>query len=98
MRWVWIGRVLAAAACTPMPRKGLPCGDMDPVGITGAMAYDRFSDRVFAVAETAGGSHTLVGLDLGTGTVEVRAGVDPPMGDTTAYLQAGALTVSDGRV
>src|SRR3954447_1273702 len=25
---------------TPMPRKGLPCGDMDPVGITGAMAYD----------------------------------------------------------
>jgi outer membrane protein assembly factor BamB len=83
---------------TPMPRKGLPCGDIDPVGIIGAMAYDRFTGRVFAVAETAGGSHTLVGLDLDTGTVEVRAGVDPPKGDTTAYLQAGALTVSEGRV
>jgi polyvinyl alcohol dehydrogenase (cytochrome) len=83
---------------TPMPRRGLPCGDIDPVGITGAMAYDRFTGRVFAVAETAGGSHTLVGLDLDTGTVEVRAGVDPPKGDTTAYLQAGALTVNDGRV
>lgn len=83
---------------TPMPRKGLPCGDIDPVGITGAMAYDRFTGRVYAVAETAGGSHTLVGLDLDTGIVEVRASVDPPRGDTIAYLQAGALTVTDGRV
>jgi len=83
---------------TPMPRKGLPCGDIDPVGIIGTMAYDRFTSRVFAVAETAGGSHTLVGLDVDTGTVEVRANVDPPKGDTTAYLQAGALTVADGRV
>ena len=63
-----------------MPRKGLPCGDIDPLGITGTMAYDRITGRVFAVAETAGGSHTLVGLDAETGTVEVRASVDPPRG------------------
>jgi outer membrane protein assembly factor BamB len=83
---------------TPMPRKGLPCGDVDPLGITGTMAYDRFSGRVFAVAETAGGSHTLVGLDAETGTVEVQAMVDPPKGDTIAYQQSSALTVDDGRV
>ena len=83
---------------TPMPRKGLPCGDIDPLGITGTMAYDRFTGRLFAVAETAGGSHTLVGLDVETGTVEVQAMVDPPKGDTIAYQQGSALTVDEDRV
>ncbi|GAA3430428.1 PQQ-binding-like beta-propeller repeat protein [Kutzneria kofuensis] len=83
---------------TPMPKKGVPCGDMDTVGITGTMAYDRVTGRVFAVAETAGGSHTLVGLDVATGTVVVRAMADPPKGDTVAYLQSGGLTVNDDRV
>ena len=83
---------------TPMPKQGLPCGDIDQLGITGTMAYDRFTGRLFAVAETAGGSHTLVGLDVDTGTVEVQAIVDPPKGDTVAYEQSAALTVNDGRV
>lgn len=83
---------------TPMPKKGLPCGDVDPLGITGTMAYDRVSGRVFAVAETAGGNHTLVGLDVATGTVEVQAMADPPKGDSIAYEQSSALTVEDDRV
>lgn len=83
---------------TPMPRKGLPCGDVDSLGITGTMAYDRITGRVFAVAETAGGTHTLVGLDVETGTVEVQAVADPPKGDSIAYQQSSALTVNDDRV
>ena len=83
---------------TPMPQKGLPCGDIDPLGITGTMAYDRVTGRVFAVAETAGGSHTLVGLDAETGTIEVRAMADPPKGDTIAYQQGSGLTVNNNRV
>jgi outer membrane protein assembly factor BamB len=83
---------------TPMPKKGLPCGDVDVLGITSTMAYDRLTGRVFAVAETAGGSHTLIGLDVTTGAVVVQAMVDPPRGDSIAYQQTSALTVEDGRV
>jgi len=32
---------------TPQPQKGLPCGDIDPLGITSTMAYDRFTNRLF---------------------------------------------------
>lgn len=83
---------------TPQPQKGLPCGDIDPLGITGTMAYDRFTNRLFAVAETAGGSHTLIGMDVDTGTVEVQTMVDPPKGDSIAHQQRAALSIVDNKV
>jgi outer membrane protein assembly factor BamB len=83
---------------TPQPGSGLPCGNIDPLGITGTMAYDQPTGRVFAVAETTGGAHTLVGIDVRTGAVAVRASVEPPRGDRIAHQQRSALTVLDGRV
>src|SRR5882757_3591607 len=83
---------------TPQPQKGLPCGDIDPLGITSTMAYDRFTNRLFAVAETAGGSHTLIGMDVDTGTVEVQTMVDPPKGDSIAHQQRAALSIVDNKV
>jgi polyvinyl alcohol dehydrogenase (cytochrome) len=83
---------------TPQPLKGLPCGDIDPLGITGTMAYDRFTNRLFAVAETAGGSHTLIGMDVDTGAVVVQTMVDPPKGDSIAHQQRAALSIVDNRV
>jgi outer membrane protein assembly factor BamB len=83
---------------TPQPQSGLPCGDIDPLGITGTMAYDQATGRVFAVAETVGGGHTLYGFDVRTGQVSVRVGVEPPKGDKLAHQQRSALTVLDGRV
>jgi YVTN family beta-propeller protein len=62
------------------------------------MAYDQASGRVFAVAETTGGSHTLYGIDARTGKVVVRASVEPPKGDKLAHQQRSALTVLNGRV
>jgi outer membrane protein assembly factor BamB len=83
---------------TPVPGADLPCGDIDPLGITGTMAYDPATSRVFAVAEGAGGTHTLVGLDARTGKVAVRVELEPPRGDRLAHQQRAALTVLAGRV
>lgn len=83
---------------TPVPLANLPCGDIDPLGITGTMAFDPATSRVFAVAEGVGGTHTLVGLDLRTGAVTVRVDLEPPLGDRLAHQQRAALTVLDGRV
>jgi outer membrane protein assembly factor BamB len=82
----------------PEPLSDLPCGDIDPLGITSTMVYDPASNRVFAVAETTGGAHTLLGLNATTGAVEVQAAVEPPLGDPKAHQQRGALTLLNGRI
>jgi polyvinyl alcohol dehydrogenase (cytochrome) len=83
---------------TPVPGSDLPCGDVDPLGITSTMAYDPATALVFAVAETTGGLHTLVGIDVTTGVVRVRVPVQPPLGSPLAHQQRAALTVLAGRV
>lgn len=83
---------------TPVRKADLPCGDVDPLGITGTMAYDASTGRVFALAETTGGQHTLFGINAASGTVEVRADAKPPAGSGIATQQRSALTVQNGRV
>jgi outer membrane protein assembly factor BamB len=93
------GNVLwSVHAGTPEPLSDLPCGDIDPLGITSTMVYDPASNRVFAVAETTGGAHTLLGMNAATGMVEVRVPLEPPLGDPIAHQQRGALTLLDGRI
>jgi outer membrane protein assembly factor BamB len=82
----------------PEPASDLPCGDIDPLGITSTMVYDPTTNRVFAVAETIGGQHMLFGINADTGAVEVRVEVQPPQGDVIAHQQRGALTLLNGRV
>lgn len=83
---------------TPVPHSKLPCGDIDPLGITGAMVYDPATGLVFAAAETTHGVKTLYGLDAGTGATVVKRNIDPPKGDRIAHQQRSALTLLDGRV
>ena len=45
---------------TPVPLADLPCGDIDPLGITGTPVYDAGSGLVYAVAETSGYHHVLL--------------------------------------
>jgi polyvinyl alcohol dehydrogenase (cytochrome) len=82
----------------PVPRANLPCGNIDPLGITGTMAFDQATSRVFALAETTGGQHVLIGANVDTGAVEVRVPLEPPVGDRIAHQQRAALTVLGGRV
>ncbi|HEY3896195.1 MAG TPA: PQQ-binding-like beta-propeller repeat protein [Pseudonocardiaceae bacterium] len=82
----------------PVPGSELPCGNIDPLGITGTAVYDQASGLVFVVAETAGGRHTLAGVDLASGRVMLRRALPPPKGDELAHQQRAALTVLDGWV
>ena len=81
----------------PSPGQERPCGDIDPLGITGTPVY--LDGLVYVVAEHGGSiRHELVALDLKTGTVRWRRGVDVPGPDPTVMQQRGALTVSGGKV
>jgi len=83
---------------TPVALSTLPCGNIDPLGITGTMVYDSTTNRLFAVAETTGGMHTLFGFNATTGAVEVQVEVEPPLGTPNAHLQRPALTLLNGRI
>jgi outer membrane protein assembly factor BamB len=82
----------------PMPGRQLPCGNIDPLGITSTMVYDPGTDLVFALAETRGAHHTLFGLDAVTGEVRVSRAAEPPKGDPVAHQQRSALNLLGDRV
>jgi len=83
---------------SPARATELPCGNIDPLGITSTMVYDPATGLVFALAELTGGRHLLVGLDAATGEVAVRRDAEPPVGDRAAHQQRAALALWDGRV
>ena len=84
---------------TPVPLSSLPCGNIDPLGITGTPVFDATSGLVYAVAEHGPPvTHELVALRPADGTVAWRTGVDLPGADATAMQQRGALTISRGAV
>lgn len=93
------GRVLwRTHVGTPVRLSTLPCGDIDPLGITGTPVYDPATRRIFAVAEVTGPAHLLVGVNVGTGAIEVRRPVERPGGDPRPHLQRAALALGGGRV
>ncbi|MGZ3626955.1 MAG: outer membrane protein assembly factor BamB family protein [Ktedonobacteraceae bacterium] len=83
---------------TPVPLSSLPCGNIDPLGITGTPVYDPATGLVFAVAEISGPAHILVGLDVQTGQVKVRRPVDTDGMDPRAHQQRPALALANGMV
>src|SRR5260370_36299396 len=82
---------------TPVPQSDLPCGNIDPLGITGTPIYDPQTGLVYAVAEIQGPGHILVGVDVKTGHIKVRRLVDPPGMNPHAHQQRAALALSGGR-
>jgi outer membrane protein assembly factor BamB len=83
---------------TPVPRADLPCGDIDPLGITGTPVYDRGDGLVYAVAETAGYHHVLVGVSVTDGALRVERDIPTPDGEPRYDQQRPALAIEDGRV
>ena len=83
----------------PARRAELPCGNIDPSGITGTPAYDAASGLVFVATETRGAKHTLYALDVRTGRVRSQHNLDVlPGRDRLAEQQRGALLVTAGHV
>ncbi len=83
---------------SPVPLSSLPCGNIDPLGITGTPVYDPATGLVFAVAEISGPAHILVGVDVNTGQVKVRRSVDTDGMDPRAHQQRAALALANGMV
>jgi len=93
------GRVLwRTNAGTPVPLSDLPCGDIDPLGITGTPVYDQAAGLVYAVAETTGYHHVLVGLSVTDGAVRVQRDIPAPDGNPRDDQQRPGLAIEDGRV
>jgi outer membrane protein assembly factor BamB len=85
----------------PVPLKDLPCGNINPVGITGTPVFDPSSHRVYAVITTpsAGSTrHHLIGVDVRNGRLVSRRSVDVPGQDPRVENQRGALGLTRGRV
>ncbi len=83
---------------TPVPLSSLPCGNIDPLGITGTPAYDQDDGLVYAVAETTGFHHVLFGLSVSDGTVKVERDIPAPDGNPRNDQQRPGLAIGAGRV
>jgi outer membrane protein assembly factor BamB len=83
---------------TPVDGSTLPCGNIDPTGITGTPVYDAASGLVFAVAFLSGYKHELVAIDAETGALAWTKPVDPPGSHPNVEQQRSGLLVSSGRV
>src|SRR5690349_9610156 len=83
---------------TPVPLSDLPCGNIDPLGITGTPVYNPASGLVYAVAETTGFHHVLVGLSVRDGAVRIERDIPTPDGHPRYDQQRPALAIAAGRV
>jgi len=83
---------------TPVPLADLPCGNIDPLGITGTPVYDQGNGLIYAVAETSGYRHVLVGVSVANGAVQVERTIPAPDGQPRYDQQRPALALLDGRV
>ena len=83
---------------TPVDGATLPCGNINPSGITGTPAIDAGNRTVYAVGFLQPAHHVLFAVDLATGRVRWRRAIDPPGADPKVHQQRAALAVSGGRV
>jgi outer membrane protein assembly factor BamB len=90
-------RAWRAHLATPVPGGELPCGDIDPSGITGTPVVDPHAGIVYAVTFQRF-EHRLVALNLVTGRVRWRRPIDPPGADPRTHQQRAALALSRSRV
>jgi outer membrane protein assembly factor BamB len=84
---------------SPEPASLQPCGDINPIGITGSPAYDPATGSVFVVATTGRGRHTLWALNARNGHKRWHRNVDVDRSrDRNAEQQRAALLVVHNRV
>jgi outer membrane protein assembly factor BamB len=82
----------------PVPRSSLPCGNINPTGITGTPVVDPASGVLYAVAFEQPGRHELVAITVRTGHVLFRRSADPAGIVPLVHQQRAALAISGDRV
>jgi outer membrane protein assembly factor BamB len=91
-------RLWGVHLATPVSGGSLPCGNIDPSGITGTPVADPRTQTLYVVVYRSGFRHALVALDLRSGAVRWQRPIDPPGGNYTTQQQRSALALSRGRV
>lgn len=74
------------------------CGNIIPLGITGAPVVDPDSHLVYVVTEDQDAHHVLYGLSTADGHVVSQVAVDAPVGDRAYLQQRPALMLWHGHV
>jgi len=92
-RQVWVTHV-----GTPMDGSALPCGDINPSGITGTPVIDPSTGSIYVVAFEAPGAHYLVALGEADGQIQFTKLADPSGADPLVEQERGALSLAGGRV
>ena len=83
----------------PVAQRQLPCGNVDPVGITSTPVADPSTNRLYVVGMLdQPARHELFALALDTGTVLFHRMVDAVGSDPKVQNQRGALALANGRV
>ncbi len=84
---------------TPVPLSELPCGDIDPLGITGTPMYDPTTEQLYFVAELDNPiRHTLYAIHPATGNINWSRTVDPSGSVPSVEQQRGSMAISQNRV
>ena len=83
----------------PVPGGDLPCGNIDPSGITGTPVIDVSGGVLYVVANLRSGPHhELFAIGLSDGAVRWHRAIDPPGLQPAVEQQRGALALSGGKV
>jgi hypothetical protein len=84
----------------PVDGASLPCGNINPTGITATPAADPAAHTLYALAfvTASGPHHELVALDLATGKVRWQRPLDPPGLSPQVEQARAALTLANHRV
>ncbi|MHB8565946.1 MAG: outer membrane protein assembly factor BamB family protein [Nitrososphaerales archaeon] len=82
----------------PVPLSSLPCGDINPLGITGTPAIDVQAGVIFVAAFIEPGTHILFALRVSDGALLWNSTLDPPGMNVMYQQQRGALAIADGYV
>ena len=82
----------------PMSGSSLPCGNVDPVGVTSTPVVDASANRIYVVGMVQPGRHMLFELDLSSGHLVDSVRVDANGADPLVHNQRAALVLSNGEL
>jgi outer membrane protein assembly factor BamB len=82
----------------PVSGSELPCGNIDPSGITSTPVINPKNGYIYVVTFLQPPHHVLVALDTKTGKVRFYLNADPPGSDPSVEQQRGALALANNMV
>jgi outer membrane protein assembly factor BamB len=83
---------------TPVAGSALPCGDIDPSGLTSTPVIDVAAGVVYVAGRFQPNHHELYALALATGQTLFHQPIDPAGANPATIQQRGALALANGQV